>query len=300
MSGLISTCFRYKSLVIRDPGALIDLLRPLMHHEPIHMLQVAEHKHLLVASSLVDVHKRDVVGECLRQLQLHNHLDFRLLEHLAAWAPLNLVQRDEMLHFFQNSMLLCTIANRSEVMLVSARTRGLPALTSDVSAVVASAAYVALFFLPIRHIGIIPMMISRALEKKFSGLQLVARSGSDTLLVHRHHLSGPCCSVHLMHFIDLQTSRIFGIESLVAQIADRFSCVLCVASSDFGLFKFMVKCADDTMDSCSFGSRFQSWALSAPPSRLWVQFRHDGVDASELSMSQALNRNLHEVVAAGA
>jgi hypothetical protein len=76
--------------------------------------------------------------------------------------------------------------------------------------------------------------------------------------------------------------------------------VLCIASSDFGLFKFMVKCADDTMDSCSFGSRFQSWALSVPPSRLWVQFRHDGVDASELSMSQALNRNLHEVVAAGA
>jgi hypothetical protein len=32
-----------------------------------------------------------------------------------------------------------------------------------------------------------------------------------------------------------------------------FSCVLCVASSDYGLFKFMVKCADDTMDSCSFG-----------------------------------------------
>ncbi len=299
-NALVQFFDRYKSIVIRDPGAMIDLLRPLMHHEPIHMLQVAEHRHLLVPGSLVDVRKRDVVSECLRQLQMHNHLDCRLLEHLAAWAPLTEAQRDEMLLFFRNSMLICTIANRSEVMLVSARTRGLPALLGDVSAVVASASYVALFFLPIRHIGIIPMMISRALAKRFSGLQLVARSGSDTLLVHRHHLSGPCCSVHLMHFNDLQATRIIGVESLAAQVADTFSCILCIASSDFGLFKFMVKCADDTMDSCSFGSRFQSWALSAPPSRCWVQFRHDGVDASELSMSQALDRNMHEIVAAGA
>jgi len=44
---------------------MIDLLRPRMHHEPIHMLQVAEHRHLLVPGSLVDVRKRDVVSECL-------------------------------------------------------------------------------------------------------------------------------------------------------------------------------------------------------------------------------------------
>jgi hypothetical protein len=270
-----------------------------MHHEPIHMLQVSEHRRLLVPSSLTDVRKRDVVSDCLRQLQLYNHLDCRLLEHLAAWAPLTEAQRDEMLQFFQSSMLICTIANRYDVLLVSARTRGLPALLGDVSEVVATASYTSLFLLPIRHIGIIPMMISRALAKKFSGIQLITRSGSDTLLVHRQHLSGPCCSVHLMHFNDLQTFQITGAESLAAQVADTFSCVLCIASSDFGLFKFMVQCADDTMDSCTFGSRFQSWALSAPPSRCWVQFRHDGVDASELSVSQALDRNMHEIVASG-
>ena len=271
-----------------------------MHHDPIHMLQIAEHKRFLVPGSLTDVRKRDVVSECLRQLQLHNRLDCRLLQHLAAWAPLTEAQRDAMLLFFQKSMLICTIANHYDVLLVSARTRGLPALLGDVSAVVASASYLSLFFLPIRHIGIIPMMIARALGKRFSGVQLVTRSGSDTLLVHRHHESGPCCSVHLMHFNDLPASQIARAASLVAQIADKFSCVMCVASSDFGLFKFMVKCADDTMNSCSFGARFQSWALSAPPSRCWVQFRHDGVDASALCMSQALERNMHEIVAAGA
>ncbi len=290
---------RYNSLVLRDPGALIDLLRPLMHHNPIHMLQFADHRHLLVPSSLTDVLKRDIVSDCLRQLQLYNHLDCRLLNHFAAWAPLSETQRDAMLLFFRKSMLLCTIENRHDVLLVSARTRGIPALSAEVSAVAASATYVALYFLPIRHIGIIPMMIARAVAVKFSGVQLVTRSGSDTLLVHRHHMAGSCCSVHLMHINDLQQSRITGVESLAMQIADTFSCVLCIASSDFGLFKFMVKCADETMDSCSFGSRFQSWALSAPPSRCWVQFRHNGADASELSASQAMCRNLHEIVAAG-
>jgi hypothetical protein len=180
-------------------------------------------------------------------------------------------------------MLLCAIENRHDVLLVSARTRGSPALSPEVFDVVQSASYVSLYFLPIGHIGIIPMMISRAVAVKFSGVQLVTRSGSDTLLVHRHHILGPCCSVHLMRINDLQQSRITGVESLIMQIADTFSCVLCIASSDFGLFEFMVKCADDTMDICSFGSRFQSWALSAPPSRCWVQFRHDGADASGMS-----------------
>jgi hypothetical protein len=81
---------------------------------------------------------------------------------------------------------------------------------------------------------------------------------------------------------------------------EALSCVLCVASNDYGLFKFMVKCADDTMDSCSFGARFQSWALRLGPSRRWVQFRHRGHDAEafeELSLTDALGKNVHETVA---
>ena len=72
------------------------------------------------------------------------------------------------------------------------------------------------------------------------------------------------------------------------------TCVLCVASSAFGLFKFTVKCADDT-DSCSFGARFESWGLSLGPNRRWVQFRHTGSDVEacdESSMTGALCKNI--------
>jgi hypothetical protein len=126
------------------------------------------------------------------------------------------------------------------------------------------------------------------------------------VLVHRQHAAGPCCSVNLFPFADIPVSLLPNSAELVAQVSEteQFSCVLCVASSDFGLFKFMVKCADDTMDSCSFGARFESWGLRLGPSRRWVQFRHKGQDAEafdeacdESTLTGALSKNMHEIVA---
>jgi hypothetical protein len=219
---------------------------------------------------------------------------------MVAWQPLSIAQREEMLAFFERSMLLSRIANQADAMLVSARTRSVAGLDSDVAAVVSRASHVALYLLPISHIGIIPQIISRALAKKLTGSQLLTRSGGDTLLVHRQHAAGPCCSVHLLPYADILASPVPDAAALVAQVSETFSCVLCVASSDFGLFKFMVKCADDTMDSCSFGARFESWGLRLGPSRRWVQFRHRGSDAEafdESSMTGALCKNMHEMVA---
>jgi hypothetical protein len=270
-----------------------------MHHKPMQMLDTAEYRHFLVNDALVQ--HSDVASVCLQHLHSKNELDLRLLDLMTAWQPLSAAQREEMLAFFERSMLLCRISQRADMMLVSARTRSITGLNSDVASVVSQASHVALYLLPISHIGIIPQMISRALSKKLTGSQVVTRSGADTLLVHRQHAAGPCCSIHLFPYSDLSASPLPDTAALVAQVSEAFfSCVLCVASSDYGLFKFTVKCADDTMDSCSFGARFQSWALRLGPSRQWVQFRHKGLDAEafeELSLTDALGKNIHETVA---
>jgi hypothetical protein len=277
---------------------MIDLLRPLMHHKPMQMLTTAEHRRFLVDDARVRHH--DIASDCLRHLDLNNELDLRLLDLLTAWQPLSAAQREEMLAFFERSMLLCRISQRADMMLVSARTRSVAGLNSDVASVVSQASHVALYLLPISHIGIIPQTISRALSMKLTGSRLCTRSGGDTLLVHRQHATGPCCSVHLFPCSDLVSSSLPDSSALVAQVTEQFSCVLCVASCDFGLFKFMVKCTDDMMDSCSFGTRFQSWSLRLSPSRRWAQFRHSGLDAEafeESSLTDALCRNMHETVA---
>ena len=284
---------------------MIDLLRPLMHHKPMQMLNETEYHHFLVNDAQTSTQHRDVASNCLGHLYSKNELDLRLLDLMTAWHPLSAAQREEMLAFFERSMLLCRISQRADVMLVSARTRSVTGLYSDVASVVSKASHVALYLLPISHIGIIPQMISRALSKKLTGgSQVVTRSGADTLLVHRQHAAGPCCSVHLFPYSDLLASPVPDAAALDEQVSEVsggfFSCVLCVASSDYGLFKFTVKCADDTMDSCSFGARFESWALRLGPSRQWVQFRHkDTLDAEasdELSLTEALGKNIHETV----
>jgi hypothetical protein len=294
----IGEIFVYQSLVLRDPRMIIDLLRPLMHHHPMQMLLNPEHPPFLVDDARL--RKRHVATECLRRLALKNEIDVRILDLMTVWQPLSDAQREEMLAFFVHSMLLCRIANQVGVLLVSARTRSLPGLHSDVAVVVARASHVALYLLPISHIGIIPQMISRSLAKKFTGSQLFTRCGGDTLLVHRQHSAGPCCSVHLFSYAEILSSGVPHAANLVTQVSEIFSSVLCIASSDFGLFKFMVKCADETLDSCSFGARFESWSLRLRPSRLWVQFRNSGSDAEafdESSLTGALCKNMHEMVA---
>lgn len=277
---------------------MIELLRPLLHHRPMQMLTTAEHRHFLVDDARLRM--RDVASECLRHLELNNELDLRLLGLTTAWQPLSCAQREEMLSFFERSMLLCRIAQKTNVMLVSARIRTAAGLSSEVASVVSRASHVALYLLPISHIGIVPQMISRALSKKLAGSQLVTRCGGDAVLVHRQHAAGPCCSVHVLPYADLPDASLPDAGALQAQVSEPFSCVLCVASGDFGLFKFMVKCADDMMDSCSFGARFQSWCVRLGPSRRWVQFRHSGLDAQacdESTLTDALRKNMHETVA---
>jgi hypothetical protein len=286
--------------VLRDPESMVDLLRPLMHHRPTRMLDVPlpQRRDYLVGEARL--RKRHDASLWLDRLEKNNELDLGLLSLMTAWQPLHPTQREEMLSFFERSMLLCRIAHQADVMLVSARTRSVAGFNDEVTSVVSHASHIALYLLPISHIGIIPQMISRALSKKLTGSKLVTRSGGETLLVHRHHAGGPCCSVNLFPYADLPASPLPDCAALRELVFEPFSCVLCIASSDFGLFKFLVKCADDMMDSCSFGARFQSWGLRLGPSRRWVQFRHKGFDveaSEESSITDALRKNMHETVA---
>ncbi len=49
-----------------------------------------------------------------------------------------------------------------------------------------------------------------------------------------------------------QSQRFSG---LCSKLGDPFSCVLRVASSDFGMFKFAAACADAAIESGSFGTQ---------------------------------------------
>ena len=119
-----------------------------------------------------------------------------------------------------------------------------------------------------------------------------------------------CCAFSIESFIAGVEQR-DRFKSLCSLIGESFSCVLRIASSDFGLFKFAAACADAALDSGSFGTRFQCWTAvaqassssvpaSAVPADDWVLFR-DSVSAtlSSLPLSHALRRNHHEHVITG-
>jgi hypothetical protein len=104
-------------------------------------------------------------------------------------------------------------------------------------------------------------------------------------------------------------------SSLCSKLGDPFSCVLRVASSDFGMFKFGAVCADAAIESGSFGTRHQCWVAVAPAASSlaasglrWTLFGDSSQRLQSqrqqqllcsLSLSQALACNHHKHVVPG-
>jgi hypothetical protein len=132
-------------------------------------------------------------------------------------------------------------------------------LTSAVESATSQSVYHALYLLPLNHIGLIAQLQSAVSSMKLECVNLKCQSGCDSLVVHRADDSTCCCAFSVGTFAaSVEHSDRF--RSLCGLIGETFSCVLRVASSDFGLFKFAATCADAAMDSGSFGTRFQCWA----------------------------------------
>jgi hypothetical protein len=260
----------YESQVVRDPSTLIALLKPLLHHEPLQMM--SRHKDMLVAGSLADSAKVSQLDNQLRHLKQTNEFSLELLDHLQAWHGLSRDQRSSMLGFFERSLFLCRFSNRSDSRLVASRVRCID-LTHDAESVTEKSSYHALYLLPMYHIGIIARLQAIVSSVNMSHIQSATLSGRDSLIIHRGSNVTSCACAFVVEGFRPGVQQNARFQSLCGLVADRFSCVLRISGSDFGLFKFAAACADDLMDSGTFGTRFQCWVAATHdvPSRCRVQ-----------------------------
>jgi hypothetical protein len=248
----------YESQVLRDPSTLIALLKPLLHHEPLQMMTLPVYHSLLADTSLNSASARTELQGLLQRLRRTDELPLQLLCHLSAWKDLAPEQRSCMLAFFERSRLLCRVEHRPDLRFISARIRAKDHLTPEVDRVTAIAMYHALYLLPLNHIGVIAHLQSAVSALDLESVTLKCQSGRDSLHLHRSS-SADCACVFSVedYFSCVQQSERF--KSLHGHLGEQFSCVLRIACTDFGMFKFACSCADAAMDSCSFGSRFQCW-----------------------------------------
>jgi hypothetical protein len=241
-------------------------------------------------------------------------LPLQLLDHLSAWKDLSGEQRSSMLAFFESSRLLCRVNQRPDVRLITSRVRSKPHLIGDVERVTAAAVYHALYLLPLNHIAIIAHLQSTVCSLRLECVNLENRSGRDSLVVHRADDPSCACVFSVESFVaGVEQNQRFS--SLCSKLGDPFSCALRVTSTDFGLFKFAVTCADAAMDCGSFGTRYQCWVTvtqaassGASPAVRWTLFR-DSTQLSQphaaqqllcrLPLSRALACNHHEHVLPG-
>jgi hypothetical protein len=311
---LVGRIFVYESQVVRDPSTLIALLKPLLHHQPLQMMRLPVYQSLLVEASLQRADTRDELSSLLNRLQANDELPLQLLDHLSAWKDLSGYQRCSMLSFFERSRLLCRVNQQSDLRLITSRLRAKPYLTKAVEQVTAAAAYHALYLLPLNNIAIIAHLQSTVCSLRLEHVNLENVSGRDSLLVHRTD-DVSCACIFSMEGFAAGVEQNQRFSSLCSKLGDPFSCVLRVASSDFGMFKFAAGCVDAALESTSFGTRYQCWVTvsqaassAAASAASWTLFRNSTPVSQQqqqqqmlcsLSLSRALRRNLHEQVIPG-
>ncbi len=284
--------FVYESQVVRNPSTLISLLKPLLHHQPLQMM--IRNKDMLVPESLASAAARVELGKMLSILQATDELSLDFLNHLQAWRALSLQQRNAMLTYFERSRLLCSVNQRPNMRLITSRVRAKPHLTEAVEKATGSAAYHAMYLLPLNHIAIIAHLQSTVCSLKHLHSDLHHLSGRDSLIVHRVNDSS-CASVFSVENFALVSLTNPLFSSLNDKLSEKFSCVLWVASSDFGMFKFAAECADAAMDSGSFGTRYECWVTvtnaELGSASEWIQF-NDSSNLSDEMLRHGLDKML--------
>jgi hypothetical protein len=301
----VGRIFVHESQVVREPSALISLLKPLLHHEPLEMMTNSVYRSLLVDASLKSDHIITELQGLLQTLKRTDELPLQLLDHLSAWKHLSSDQRSCMLAFFERSRLLCRVEQRPDVRLISSRIRTKPHLTEDVAHVTSISTYHALYLLPLGHIGIIAHLHSFVSALSLESVK--CKSGRDSLLLHR---SSKCACAFSVEDYSVSVQQNDRFSSLHGLIGEKFSCVLRISCNDFGFFKFAAACADAAMDSCSFGSRFQCWLTVIDKAlcggscdwtaQEWFKFRDVASSTmSQYSLSDALQRNHHSEIVPG-
>jgi TPR repeat protein len=305
----VGRVFVYESQVVTDIGLLMDMLKPLLHHQPINMMKLPVYHNLLVQSSLKCVDAREELEFLLNHLQIHDEVLMQLLKHFSAWAVLSTHQCDSMLDFFEQCRFICRTDRLPGVILISARKRAQPYLDEAVEKVTAASMYHALYPIPLNHIGIIAHLQASVSSVNLKAVALKCNSGKDSLVLQRTASSQCACIFSAEDFFTGVQGNV-RFASLCNLLGEPFSFVLRVASTDFGMFKFATACVDNLLDRCYVGARFQCWLTvndaeactsgSNWTVQEWVKFREPSSDSlTKVSLSDALQHNHHEHIVTG-
>jgi GTPase SAR1 family protein len=298
----VGRIFVYESQVVRNPSTLIALLKVFLHHRPLEIMNNPSYQSLVVDDSRKKEDTNEVLERSLKQLTDRDELPLQLLDHLSAWKHLKPDQRSSMLVFFERSHLLCQKEQQPDVRFVSARMRAKDYLTSQVEDVTSKAKYHVLYLLPLNHIGIMAHLLSIVTSYNLENMYMNIEWGRDSLYLHRSFSSvdHPCtCVFSAEDYLTCVERRNSRFASLRGQHGQRFSCVLRIACTDFGLLKFATTCADAAFDSCSFGSRFRCY-LTVAGEQEWIMFRDSASSfLNRHSLSHALQQNVHHDIKNG-
>jgi hypothetical protein len=234
--------FVYGNFVLPDPLRLLDLIKPLLHHDPPFLLSDAcsqDDKKLLLSSCRESFSLRSACSSYLRLLKAQAVLDRRLLPLLPAWGQ-DPSFHQTMLDFLAECHLIClteSVPDPSAQILVTARSRDLPSLHAPYPAAVAglsaddlslydalqskhaamhlrfnavldnSDSCRVLFVVSRYHIGIISRLQAFIHRARPSEVSVVFNAAKDSIFMcrdtpHVESSAQSCCAVRVLPFCD--------------------------------------------------------------------------------------------------
>jgi GTPase SAR1 family protein len=303
---LLGRVFVHDGHFLRDPRLLIDLLKPLVHHD---VLDQSTHTDGFRQQCLANPADSSS-DSLLKQLHKDAVLDHRLLPHLAAWRLSSTDAHESILKFFESTFMISALqapdlsasggSSGPPRSLVTARLcecsdgtrqREVDALAHDVAA---RGIFHALYVLPCAHVGIIAHLMTTVQDLQPKKIKLVVSFARNHVCIVR---GSSCCAVSMRPLSHVFASSLGSIQGELLP-PGRFSHSLVVSSNDDGLFAFAARCVDVMMRSGRFGAHYQCW-LPYRSSAADGGWRPRKEDWAELSSSEN-HQSLSEVLSANA
>ena len=303
---LLGRVFVHDGHFLRDPYLIIDLLKPLVHHNTVDP-RFGFKKEFLTSPTDVSC------DEWLELLQKESVMDHRLLPKLEAWSSSSPEAQSSMLKFFNDAFMISAMRCRKsgegggvcdpQRSLITARLfdssdevrlQKLIALSHDAEA---CATFHAVYALPSTHVGIIAHMMVTLLELQPKAARLVVSCSQNHVYINRA-LSR--CAVSVRPLSDVFASKLGSIQEVLP--SGQYFHALAICSNDDGLFAFAARCADAMMRSGRFGCKYQCWLLNEcsaadcswrPAAENWV--RLSSLE-NPLNLSEVLSANASDVV----
>jgi GTPase SAR1 family protein len=307
---LLGRVFVHDGHFLRDPRLLIDLLKPLVHHDVLDESTHADGFRQQCLARPSDISSDNL----LKQLHKDAVLDHRLLPHLAAWSRSSSEAHASVLKFFEGTFMISALrasvssgSGRGGVpqrSLVTARLfdcsdggkqRAVEALADDFAA---HSAFHALYVLPSAHVGFIAHMMGTVLDLQPKKIKLDINFARNHVCIER---GSSRCAVSMRPLSHVFASNLGSIQGELLP-PGRFSHALVILSNDDGSFAFAARCVDAMMRSGIFGAHYQCWLpfRSSAADGGWAPRKEDWAELSsgenQKSLSEVLSANASDVV----